>query len=176
MDFMIKYKRSITYTTIVLIAVSIIGCESEEHHYNDVVVSTTISGDGNGGESLPEPVGPLLPTDGNSCDSVEPISSAQKTCVLQVQVRDPSISLYHTATWMQLWVNDNIGFNVIQNWYEVGYDEEKVQCKISESRIICSFPDIAKLLETTPAPYTWWVRTWNTAGVSDWSIGATMSN
>ena len=65
------------------------------------------------------------------------------------------------ATWYYLWVNDSSG-NRIKTWYTAS----QVGCSGSNT---CSIQPATSVSGSS----TWWVRTWNSAGIGPWSAGKT---
>lgn len=66
------------------------------------------------------------------------------------------------ATWYYVWVQDTTG-TIVQRWYKA----DDVGCGAGTCTITPS--------ETVTGNATWWVRSWNLAGFSEWSSGQDFS-
>lgn len=128
---------------------------------------------------IPEPVVPVAPNFGLSCDANTGTPNGGD-CRPVVKGSNSTESVDTSATWMQIWVNAHDGYNLSQAWYKVkvggAVPANKVHCTITGGQTTCAFPDIADVLNRGSGPYTWWVRSWNGAGSSPWSGAATMSD
>ena len=66
------------------------------------------------------------------------------------------------ATWYYLWINGPSG-NVFKQWYETSAICTSETCSVTPSITLAS------------GAHTWWVQTWNMAGVGPWSDGMNFS-
>ena len=120
----------------------------------------------------PQPSAPKLPVAGVSCKANTGTTASD--CKPVIKGTDAAGSVDGSATWVQLWINDKDGFNLTQQWYQIGATGG-VTCTLNAGVRTCEFPDISSTLQGKAAPFTWWTRLWNPAGAAPWSAAATMT-
>jgi len=121
----------------------------------------------------PETSAPKLPIAGVSCGANTGAGDGSD-CKPVIKGTNAAESVDGTATWVQLWINDKDGFNLTQQWYQIGTGG--VTCALNAGVRTCEFPDVAGVLAGGAAPYTWWTRLWNPAGAAGWSAAATFTD
>jgi len=119
----------------------------------------------------PQPSAPKLPVAGVSCKANT--GTGASDCKPVIKGTDAAGSVDGSATWVQLWINDKDGFNLTQQWYQIG--SGGVTCTLKAGVRTCEFPDISGTLSGKAGPFTWWTRLWNPAGAAPWSAAATMT-